>query len=296
MLCKLLEKIIKKRIIEYLEKNNVFSIHQHGFRARRSCLTALLEYFETISSLLDENIACDAVYLDCQKAFDTVPIKRLLVKLDAVGIKGKLHNWISDFLLNREQRVQIRNATSEWTNVLSGVPQGSVLGPVLFLIYVNDIVMNIKSTIKLFADDAKIYRPIKNDNDHQALQDDLKRIENWSRKWLLKLNASKCEVLHFGNNNPETEYTLNGNLLENSEEERDLGIQVHKTFKFSNHISKVAAKANSVLGRIKRTFTHLDVENVRLLYKSLVRPHLEYGVQSWSPHYRRDIDKGEQQD
>ena len=294
VLCKIMEKIIKKRIVEYLESNDIFSIHQHGFRARRSCLTALLEYFEAISLSLDENIACDAVYLDCQKAFDTVPIKRLLVKLDAVGIKGRLYDWISDFLLNREQRVQIRNATSEWTNVLSGVPQGSVLGPILFLIYVNDIVMNIESTIKLFADDAKIYRPIKDDNDPQALQEDLKRLENWSRKWLLKFDENKCKVLHFGNNNPETVYTLNGNPLENSEEERDLGIQVHKSFKFSNHINKIAAKANSVLGRIKRTFTHLDVENVKLLYTSLVRPHLEYGVQCWSPYYRKDIDKIEQ--
>ena len=294
MLCKLLEKIIKKRIVEYLETNLIFTTHQHGFRARRSCLTALLEYFENITRLLDENYPCDAIYLDCQKAFDTVPIKRLILKLEAVGIKGKLLQWISDFLLNRKQRIQIRNTSSEWVKVLSGVPQGSVLGPLLFLIYINDIVMNIESTIKLFADDAKIYRPIKNANDAQVLQNDLKNLENWSRKWLLKFNASKCKVLHFGHNNLETEYTLNGNPLDKSEEERDLGIQVSKDFKFSNHIGKIASKANSILGRIRRTFTYLDADNVRLLYTSLVRPHLEYGVQSWSPYYKKDIEKLEQ--
>ena len=294
VLCKLMEKIIRKRIVEHLESNQIFTKQQHGFRARRSCLTALLEYFENISRLLDENTPCDAVYLDCQKAFDTVPIRRLLVKLEAVGIKGKILKWISDFLQNREQRVQIRNATSEWVKVLSGVPQGSVLGPVLFLIYINDIVMNIKSTIKLFADDAKICRPIRDASDQQALQDDLRSLENWSRKWLLKFNENKCKVIHFGHNNPETDYNLNGKPLEKSDEEKDLGIQVSKNFKFSNHVSKIAAKANSVLGRIRRTFTYFDIENVRLLYTSLVRPHLEYGVQSWSPHYKKDIEKLEQ--
>ena len=174
------------------------------------------------------------------------------------------------------------------------MPQGSVLGPLLFLIYVNDIVLNIDSTIKLFADDAKIFRPIKDSNDSQALQSDLGRLEEWSRKWLLKFNANKCKVLHFGYNNLEKDYELNGNPLDKSDGEKDLGVLVSKNFKFSNHIGKIAAKANSILGRIRRTFTHLDVDNVRLLYSSLVRPHLEYAVQSWSPHYRKDIFKLEQ--
>ena len=289
-----MEKIIKIRIVEFLEKNNIFSAHQHGFRARRSCLTALLEYFEAISRLLDESTPCDAIYLDCQKAFDTVPIRRLILKLEAVGIKGKVLEWITDFVSNREQRVQLRDSASEWVGVLSGVPQGSVLGPLLFLIYVNDIVMDIKSTIKLFADDAKVYQPIRSFGDAYTLQNDLKKLEAWSAKWLLKFNSSKCKVLHFGHNNPEIEYTLNGNRLEKSEEEKDLGIFVSSSFKFSNHVGKIAAKANSILGRIRRTFTYLDVDNVRMLYTSLVRPHLEYAVQSWAPYLKKDIELLEQ--
>ena len=149
---------------------------------------------------------CDSIYLDCQKVFDTVPIKRLLLKLEAVGIKGRVLEWISDFLTGREQRIQIRGETSEWVTVLSGVPQGSVLGPVLFLIYINDIIINIDSTVKLFADDAKIYRTLKSPNDTGALQQDLKLLENWSKKWLLKCNESKCKVIHFGHSNPKVQY------------------------------------------------------------------------------------------
>ena len=174
VICKLLEKILRKRIVDHLESNHIFSVHQHGFRSRRSCLTALLEYFEAISKALDENIPIDAIYLDCQKAFDSVPIKRLLVKVKAVGIGGRLFEWIRAFLTDREQRVQVRGKSS-WCKVLSGVPQGSVLGPVLFLIYINDIVMNINSTIKLFADDAKVFRAIKNSEDSTILQTDLDR-------------------------------------------------------------------------------------------------------------------------
>ena len=290
VLCKLLEKIIRKRIVDHLDSNNIISSHQHGFRHRKSCLTALLEYFEDISQYLDEGTPCDSVYLDCQKAFDTVPIKRLILKLDSVGIRGKVLKWISEFLTNREQRVLLRGQASEWAHVISGVSQGSVLGPVLFLVYINDIVSNIDSTIKLFADDAKMYRTIKTQEDSYTLLQDLKTLEEWSKKWLLQFNSSKCKILHFGQNNPKYQYSLNGRPLEISTLEKDLGVNVSDSFKFSTHITKIAAKANGILGRIKRTFTYLDVENVRLLYTSMVRPHLEYAVQSWSPHLKKDIE------
>ena len=289
VICKLMEKILRKRIIEHLENNNIFSAHQHGFRAHRSCLTALLEYFEDITKALDENVPIDAVYLDCQKAFDSVPTKRLLTKVHAVGIRGKLYEWIKAFLTGREQRVQIRGESSSWCNVTSGVPQGSVLGPVLFLIYINDIVMNIESTIKIFADDAKVYRKIRSFEDSAILQTDLDHLSEWSRKWLLKFNSQKCKVMHFGHSNPKNAYSLNQNLLEISTEEKDLGVHVSDSFKFSNHISKIAAKANSILGRINRAFENKDKEIIKLLYVSMVRPHLEYAVQSWSPYLRKDI-------
>ena len=289
VLCKLMERIIRKRIVDHLEKNEIFSVHQHGFRARKSCLTALLEYFETVSKLLDDGSPVDAIYMDCQKAFDSVPIQRLLKKIEAVGIQGKVLDWIGQFLVGREQRVVLRGTTSDWVEVLSGVPQGSVLGPVLFLIYVNDIVLNIDSSIKLFADDAKLFRPMGSSSDARALQSDLKKLEEWSKKWLLKFNQSKCSVIHFGHSNPRHTYSLNGNNLAVSSEERDLGVIVSESFKFGNHVAKIAAKANSIVGRINRTFMYMDVDMFKTIYKTLVRPHLEYAVQSWSPFLKKDI-------
>ena len=150
-----------------------------------------------ITKTLDENTPIDTIYLDCRKAFDSVPIKRLILKVEAVGIGGKLLAWVKAFLTDREQRVHLRGQYSPWCRVLSGVPQGNVLGPVLFLIYINDIVMNINSTIKVFADDAKIYRAMKSQNDVDVLQGDLNQLTNWSRKWLLKFNEQKCKVMHF---------------------------------------------------------------------------------------------------
>ena len=289
ILCKLLEKIIRKRIVDHLETNNIFTVHQHGFRSRRSCLTALLEYFEAISKLLDDGIPVDAIYLDCQKAFDTVPTKRLLKKVEAMGIKGKVLAWIREFLTGREQRVVLRGASSDWVDVLSGVPQGSVLGPVLFLIYINDIVLNLDSSIKLFADDAKLYRALRDSSDVLALQNDLNKLEAWSQKWLLKFNETKCSTIHFGHTNPLVNYTMNGKDLTVSNEEKDLGVYVSDNFKFSNHIAKIAAKANSIVGRVKRTFTFMDKEMFNCIYKTIIRPHLEYAVQSWSPHLKKDI-------
>ena len=275
-----MEKILRKQIIEHLETNGIFSAHQHGFRTHRSCLTALLEYFDDITKTLDENTPIDTIYLDCRKAFDSVPIKRLILKVEAVGIGGKLLAWMKAFLTDREQRVHL-------CRVLSGVPQGSVLGPVLFLIYINDIVMNINSTIKIFADDAKIYRAMKSQSDVDVLQGDLNQLTNWSRKWLLELNEQKCKVMHFGHQNASQAYWLNNATLESTREEKDLGIYVTDNLKFSNHITKIAAKANSVLGRINRTFTFKDKDLMKFLYISLVRPHLEYASQSWAPHLKK---------
>ena len=254
----------------------------------------MLEYFDTITRLLDSGYPVDTVYLDCQKAFDTVPIRRLLAKVEAVGIRGRVLDWICEFLTGRCQRVVLRGAASNWSEVLSGVPQGSVLGPVLFLIYINDITLNIDSFIKLFADDAKIYRKINSPEDARLLQKDLQTLEDWSRRWLLKFNESKCSVVHFGFNNPLHPYSLNGNNLSVSHGEKDLGIYVSDNFKFGEHVAKIAAKANSILGCVERTFSYMDCEMFKTIYKSLIRPHLEYACQSWSPYLKKDINLLEQ--
>ena len=143
----------------------------------------------------------DAIYPDYAKAFDTVPHKRLLAKLSGYGISRELLKWTAAFLEGRRQRVIINGSKSSWTRVTSGIPQGSVLGLLLVVCYVNDMPVNITSTAYMFADDTKVYRNIKTHIDREVLQSDLSRLEDWSRKWQLRFNADKCKVLHIGRDN-----------------------------------------------------------------------------------------------
>ena len=287
---KLLESLIRDELVEHLERNGIIVSAQHGFRSKRSCLTNLLEYLEDITSLYDEGYPVDVQYLDCEKAFDKVPHRRLLKKLESVGIRGDLLKWIEGFLSNRQHRVCIRGSVSSWKPVHSGVPQGSVLGPLLFVIYINDLVEDLECEASLFADDAKIYRAIRTADDAEALRRDMKRLEEWSNKWLLTFNANKCKTMHIGFNNMRYDYMLNDRILDKTEAEKDLGILISSNLKPSAHVAAIAAKANSRLGIIKRAFEFMDKEMFLSLYLALVRPLLEYAVQSWSPYFQRDID------
>ena len=159
IICLLLERIIKNEIVKHLDANDLFSNDQYGFRAKRSCVTQLLEALEEWTSLLDGGNSIDVIYFDFAKAFDSVPHQRLLFTLNSYGISGKVLQWIANFLRDRKQRVVLNGYKSSWTNVLSGVPQGSVLGPLLFLIYINDLPDCIESSsVRIFADDLKLYQ------------------------------------------------------------------------------------------------------------------------------------------
>ena len=285
-----MEKIIRNKIVDHLESNHLLSKHQHGFRSNRSCLTQLLEYFTEIHDIIDKGDPVDAIYLDCKKAFDTVPHKRLIEKLKSYGIVGKVLKWIESFLKDRSQRVVVKGVPSDTLPVWSGVPQGSVLGPVLFLIYINDLLEEVISGGKLFADDSKLFKRIKSTEDRDILQEDLMKLQEWSRKWLLEFNENKCKVMHIGSSNPRYEYQLNNTTLEVTMEEKDLGIYVTPDWKSTTHVAKAAAKANSMVGWIDKTFSYMDCEMFKCLYPGLVRSHMEYSVQAWSPHYRKDIE------
>ena len=291
VVCKILEKLIRCSIMEHLEENHLLSPHQHGFRSNKSCLTQLLEYLHFVEEMTDNGDCVDAVYLDCSKAFDTVPHDLLLLKLKCVGVDGRTLNWIKDFLTNRQQRVQVKDCCSEWRGVWSGVPQGSVLGPTLFLVYVNDLLDGLRSKGKLFADDVKIYRRMMSPGDRDQLQDDLQKLDEWSSKWKLKFNRDKCNVMHIGRKNPCYNYTMSGSTLSTTSQEKDLGIIISSNMKPSAQVTKAAASANSMLGRIKHTFTCLDRETLPALYKALVRPRMEFAIQAWSPYLRKDISK-----
>ena len=159
---KVLEKEIRKAIVAHMDRNNCFSKFQHGFRSGFSCVTQLLEAIDDWTKFLDNGKQVDMIYFDFKKAFDTVPHKRLAGKLHSYGIRGNILNWLENFLHKRKQRVILDGQTSEWTDVTSGIPQGSVLGPILFLIYINDFPDIVQSFIKLFADDTKIYKHCDN--------------------------------------------------------------------------------------------------------------------------------------
>ena len=278
VVCKVMESLIKQQLVRHLESNNMISKHQHGFRKGRSCLTNLLETFEEWTTALDEGHGIDVVYLDYRKAFDTVPHKRLVEKLKLFGIAGATLKWIEDFLQGRTTRVIVRNNSSKWLKVLSGVPQGSVLGPLLFLIFINDLPDWISCSVKLFADDTKVWKIIDSVDDQKVLQKDLDNMMAWSRIWLLWFNPEKCKIMHIGHS-LNTVYHLGETerqILIVSKEEKDLGITVTNDLKSAVQCSKAAAKARSIAGLIRRNFRRLEKPEFLALYKAYIRPHMEF--------------------
>ena len=293
VVCKILESIIRDKIMEYLVSNCLLSNKQFGFIPKRSAVLQLLKVFDDISDKIDKGLQVDVIYTDLSKAFDTVPHRCLLHKLSKYGISPVLLKWVEGFLCNRVQSVVIGGDKSGWSDVLSGVPQGSVLGPLLFIIYINDIVENLNSDVFLYADDAKIYTTVNHSFD---LQKDLSGIAAWIEKWRLFLNILKCKVLHINKKDGASccSYFIDGSdgrtILVDSVCEKDLGIYIDDKLSFDCHISEVVNKANKILGLIKRNFKYMGNTTFILLYKSLVRSHLEYGQSVWSPYLLKHID------
>ena len=291
VVCKMLETLIRDKLVSHLEENYLLKNTQHGFRNKRSCLTNLLDFFYDILNLYDDSKAVDIIYLDFQKAFDKVPHKSLLIKLKSHGIQGDILRWIENWLSNRKQRVVINGRASEWTNVTSGVPQGSVLGPVLFLVYINDIDEGVTSIISKFADDTKIANSVVSNEQVTEMQNNLNKLSEWGQTWQMNFNADKCKVLHIGYRNTKANYTLNGTQLKKVDSEVDLGVTTSSNLKPSQQCSEVVKKANKVIGLIGRSFEYKSRDTILTLYNSLVRPLLEYCVQAWCPYYQKDIDK-----
>jgi len=289
--CKMLEGIIRNALLNHME--NAFTDCQHGFIGGRSCTTQLLDTVEAWTRLLDEGSTVDVVFLDFAKAFDSVPHQRLLTKLQGYGVKGDILSWIADFLCGRRQRVVVGGAASGWTEVLSGIPQGSVMGPFLFICYVNDMPEAVEGLIRMFADDTKIFNRANTPVERQSLQDDLNRLKKWSEEWQLRFNADKCKVMHLGRGNGSQDYTMESNGTETSLQkttcEKDLGVHVDPSLKFTKHCETATNKANRILGLVRRSFDYLDAGMLRQLFKGIVRPHLEYGNSVWAPLYKKDI-------
>ena len=180
---------------KHLAAYNILLDSQHGFREKLSTQTQLITSVHDWATTLNNRGQCDLVLLDFSKAFDMVPHRRLAVKLDYYGIRGPTLRWIVSFLSNRQQAVAVNGSLSSWEQVTSGVPQGSVLGLALFLLYINDINRHLQSDIRLFADDSIIYKEITSPSDHNVLQKDLESLATWSNTWLMSLNVKKCAIM-----------------------------------------------------------------------------------------------------
>ena len=258
VICKLLETIIRDHMMDFLVKHKLINTSEHGFLKARSCLTNLLCFFEEITKWVDDGSPVDVIYLDFQKAFDKVPHQRLIL--------------------------------NSWKSVLSGVPQGSVLGPILFLVYINDLEEGVTCKIFKFADDTQLFTKTKEIGDKQNLQDDIDKLVKWSEKWQMLFNFGKCKCLHIGPGNASMNYEMVGTILSITVKEKDLGVTMNANMKVSEQCRIAASKGNQVLGMIRRNITYKDKSLIVPLYKAIVRPHLEYCIQAWSPYLRKDID------
>ena len=284
---KCFEKIIVSRLVEHLERCNLFNDAQHGFRKGRSCLSQLLQHFHQVIEALANGVSVDVVYLDFAKAFDKVDHGVLLRKLIRIGVGGPLLAWIECFLRHRRQAVVVEGATSTECEVISGVPQGSVLGPLLSLIHIWDIDAETRfSTVSSFADDTRVLMTVKFDDDCARLQEDLATIYRRTETNNMKLNGSKFERIRY-----TTVKTLNdknytahdGSVIERSSQLLDLGVVIQDSATFEAQIKSMVAKARRQMGWVLRTFATREPMAMLTLYKSTVLPLLEYASQLWSP-------------
>ena len=279
ILCKVYEKILRDEILYFVESK--ISPDQHGFVKGKSCLSNLLETMDSVMELIEEGIPVDILYFDFKKAFDRVPHNRLILKLQCLGIDGKVLDVIKDFLIGRTFRVSVQGEFSSFKDIFSGIPQGSVLGPLLFILFINDLPDCLKSSVKIFADDLKL---IANLSDKTVIDNDLKSLEDWERKWLLEFNSEKCKVLHIDlNDNKHVDYVLNGKQLKKTEQEKDLGVLTSGTLLWNDQIESCISKANQMLCWISRNLISREKSLMLRVYKTLIRPHLEYCVQLWNP-------------
>jgi hypothetical protein len=288
---KLMEHIMSSNIMKHLENNNILYGKQHGFRSRRSCETQLLELVEDLHRNMQGGQQTDVVVMDFSKAFDKVSHARLLYKLEWYGIRGKSNKWVQSFLTDRRQQVVVEGKSSKESPVTSGVPQGSVLGPILFLIYINDLPENVQSQVRLFADDTILYRSISGPQDERILQGDLKCLEDWEQEWLMEFHPGKCQVIRVTRSrNPiDTRYFLHNLQLEVVPSTKYLGVTISQDLSWNKHITQVTSKAGRTLGLVKRNLKISSPSIKQQAYNSLVRPLTEYSAAVWDPYTKAGI-------
>ena len=302
---KILESLIADDIVDHIATNNLNNKNQHGFTKFKSTVTNLLQALNIWTDALSHGFPVDVIYFDYEKAFDKVPHQRLLHQLRSLGIVSEPLAWISDFLNSRTQAVSVNGKSSAVSDVSSGVPQGSVLGPILFLLYVCDAPHMVKNFLALFADDTKLYSILLDmDLSPEDLQEDVNNLSRWSERMLMSYNISKCHTLHLGSKNPHNTYILSKCDIINEETskaeihklqsvnfEKDLGVIIDTKLSFNQHIDNKLLKAKQMLGIVRSTFKFINEDIFLRLYKSIIRPHLEYADIVWAPTTKEYQDK-----
>ncbi len=289
--CKVMEHIVASSVMRHARTNHLLYDLQHGFRDRRSCETQLLEFQADILHSLTEGKQTDAIILDFSKAFDKVNHRKLVAKMGHYGVRGKTNDWIRSFLSNRTQAVVLEGARSHEADVKSGVPQGSVLGPCLFLFYINDLPDSLKSHVRLFADDTVVYLTISHQQDTAILQQDLLKLEAWEKAWDMEFHPGKCQVITFTRKREPVvaTYYLHGHVLENVKEAKYLGLTLQHDMRYNIHLDNITNKASRTLGFLRR---NLQINSPKLkttAYKALVRPMVEYAPTVWDPYTQKGV-------
>ena len=293
--CKVMERIIVSEITAHLYKNNLITSDQHGFLKQLSTCTNLLESVNDWTVLLEGGSKVAVAYVDFARAFDSVTHTKLLRKLQMYGISGDLLDFISFYLSNRNHCTRVGNSLSSFAKIRSGVIQGSCIGPLLFVLFINDITNSLcpGSKAKLFADDLKLYATIETALGVAYFQKCLDIIFKWSKDWQLEISYLKCFIILLDRRLNATFcrpiFKLGDHVLEYKSTGSDLGVNIDEKLSFTDHISKIAMKAHQRSSLILRSFTSRDTNSLVRAFKVYVRPILEYNSQVWSPIAMKDI-------
>ena len=299
---KVMERVVVKKLMKFLDDNCILSVEQYGFRPGRSVEDQLLVTYSEVSKWIDCGHCVDVVLFDFSKAFDRVCHSVLIDKLYAIGVRGCLLAWLMSFLSGRSMRVSVSGSFSGLKSVTSGVPQGSVLGPLLFLIYVNDLPFHIRSKCKVFADDFKIYLSAKLTNPVEATlhvlncQRDINTLIDVSRSWGLEMNVDKCSVMRFQRKFFDWDllgvlgcYYIEDSPISFAADHKDLGVLVDNNLKFHKHIQCITNKAGGMASNFLRSTVCRSREFMLSLYITHIRPLIEFSSCVWNTGYVGDL-------
>jgi hypothetical protein len=291
--CKVLEHILTSTMMNHLESHGVLTNRQHGFRKKRSCETQLLEFADELMDYVAGGKQTDILILDFAKAFDRVNHSLLVHKLHYYGVRGALNRWIAAFLSDRRQAVVINGARSDFVSVQFGVPQGSVLGPCLFLVYINDLPDLLTAHARLFADDTAVYDVVRSAQDQAHLQHNLDQLAEWEKRWDMSFHPGKCTTLPVTRSRKvlQPAYQLHGHTLANVTSAKYLGVTLTNDLSWNEHINNMCSKANKTLGFLRRNLKIGSRRIKETAYKAYVRPILEYATTVWDPHTQQNIDR-----